>query len=52
MPARQLLREIREHGHPGSSSLPARYLNQGRADSGRPHIAPRKAAQILLTSPG
>jgi hypothetical protein len=28
-----------------------RYLNQGRADAGRPHIAPRNAAQILLTRP-
>ena len=47
----QLLREIRERGYPGSSNLLVRYLNQGRADSDRPHMAPRKATQILLTRP-
>lgn len=50
MPAQQLLREIRERGYPGSSNLLVRYLNQGRADSERPAISPRKATQILLTS--
>jgi transposase len=52
VPVQQLLREIRERGYLGSSNLLVRYLNQGRADAGRPHIAPRKAAQILLTNPG
>jgi transposase len=52
VPVRQLLREIRERGYPGSSNLLVRYLNQGRADSDRPHIAPRKATQLLLTRPG
>ncbi len=47
----QLLREIRERGYPGSSNLLVRYLNQGRADAERPHVAPRKATQILLTRP-
>jgi len=51
VPVRQLLREIRELGYPGSSNLLVRYINQGRADAERPHIAPRKAAQILLTRP-
>jgi transposase len=51
VPVQQLLREIRERGYPGSSNLLVRYINQGRADAGRPHIAPRKAAQILLTRP-
>jgi hypothetical protein len=51
VPVQQLLREIRERGYPGSSSLLVRYINQGRADAGRPHIAPRKATQILLTNP-
>ena len=51
VPVQQLLREIRERGYPGSSNLLVRYLNQGRADAERPHIAPRKAAQILLTRP-
>ena len=52
VPVRQLLREIRELGYPGSSNLLVRYISQGRADAGRPHIAPRKATQILLTNPG
>jgi zinc-finger of transposase IS204/IS1001/IS1096/IS1165/Transposase len=52
VPVQQLLREIRERGYPGSSNLLVRYINQGRADAGRPHIAPRKATQILLTNPG
>jgi transposase len=51
VPVQQLLREIRERGYPGSSNLLARYLNQGRADAERPHLAPRKATQILLTNP-
>ena len=51
VPVQQLLREIRELGYPGSSNLLVRYLNQGRADTGRPHIAPRKATQIMLTRP-
>jgi transposase len=51
IPVQQLLREIRELGYQGSSNLLVRYLNQGRADSDRPHLAPRKAAQLLLTRP-
>ena len=47
----QLLREIRERGYPGSSNLLVRYINQGRLDTEHPHIAPRKATQILLTNP-
>jgi transposase len=52
VPVQQLLREIRELGYPGSSNLLVRYINQGRTDAERPHIAPRKATQILLTRPG
>jgi len=51
VPVQQLLREIRERGYPGSSNLLVRYINQGRLDTERPHIAPRKATQILLTNP-
>ena len=51
VPVQQLLREIRELGYPGSSNLLVRYITQGRADVSRPHIAPRKATQILLTTP-
>lgn len=52
VPVRQLLREIRELGYQGSSNLLVRYLNQGRADTDRPHLSPRKATRLLLTRPG
>jgi transposase len=32
-------------------NLLVRYINQGRLDSDRPHLSPRRAARILLTSP-
>jgi transposase len=51
VPVQQLLREIRELGYQGSSNLLVRYINQGRADAERPHLAPRKVAQLLLTKP-
>jgi transposase len=51
VPVRQLLREIRGLGYPGSSNLLVRYLNQGRADAPRPHLSPRKAVQLLLSKP-
>jgi Transposase len=51
IPVQQLLREIRELGYQGSSNLLVRYLNQGRAEGGRPHLSPRRAARILLTRP-
>jgi transposase len=51
VPVQQLLREIRELGYPGSSSLLVRYLNQGRADAPRSHLSPRKAVRLLLTRP-
>ena len=47
----QLLREIRERGYQGSSNLLVRYINQGRLDSDRPHLSPRRAARIVLTKP-
>jgi transposase len=51
VPVQQLLREIRERGYQGSSNLLVRYMNQGRLDSDRPHLSPRRAARILLTKP-
>ena len=51
VPARQLLREIRELGYQGSSNLLVRYLTQGRAEANRPHLSPRRAARLLLTRP-
>jgi transposase len=50
-PVQQLPREIRERGYQGSSNLLVRYINQGRLDSDRPHLSPRRAARILLTKP-
>ena len=51
IPVWQLLREIRERGYQGSSNLLVRYINQGRLDSDRPHLSPRRATRILLTRP-
>ena len=51
VPVQQLLREIRERGYQGSSNLPVRYVNQGRVDSDRPHLSPRRAGRTLLTRP-
>ena len=51
IPVQYLLREIRERGYRGSSNLLVRYINQGRLDSDRPHLSPRRAARILLTRP-
>jgi transposase len=51
VPVQQLLHEIRERGYQGSSNLLVRYINQGRLDSDRPHLSPRRAARILLTRP-
>ena len=45
IPVQQLLREIRERGYQGSSNLLVRYINQGRLDSDRPHLSPRRAAR-------
>ena len=50
-PVQHLLREIRERGYQGSSNLLVRYINQGRLDSDRPHLSPRRATRILLTRP-
>ena len=51
VPLQQLLREIRERGYQGSSSLLVRYVNQGRVDRDRPHLAPRRAARPLPQPP-
>jgi transposase len=51
VPVLQLLREIRELGYQGSRTLLVQYLAQGRADTGRPHLSPRRAARLLLTRP-
>jgi hypothetical protein len=45
VPVQHLLAEIRERGYQGSSNLLVRYINQGRLDSDRPHLSPRRAAR-------
>jgi hypothetical protein len=45
VPVQQLLREIRELGYQGSSNLLICYISQGRAEGGRPHLSPRRAAR-------
>ena len=51
IPVQHLLRQIRERGYQGSSNLLVRYINQGRLDSDRPHLSPRRATRLLLTRP-
>ncbi|GLW56818.1 hypothetical protein Kpho01_48290 [Kitasatospora phosalacinea] len=51
VPVTHLLREIKELGYTGSANLLVRYLNQGRAEGGRPVIIPKHFARLLLTRP-
>ena len=51
VPVQQLLREIRELGYACSSNLLVRYITQGRVESDRPHLSPRRVARLLLTRP-
>ena len=51
VPVTHLLREIRELGYTGSANLLVRYVNQGRVESDHAHLAPRRAAGLLLTHP-
>ena len=44
--------EIREPDCTGSMNLPCRYITPGgRAESGRPHLSPRRVTRLLLTRP-
>ena len=51
VPVHQLLAEIREMGYPGSMNLLYRYITQGRVESDRPHLSPKRVARLLLTRP-
>jgi transposase len=51
VPVQQLLREIRELGYQGSRTLLVQYLSQGRDETSRPHLSPRRVARLLLTRP-
>jgi hypothetical protein len=52
VPVLRLLAEIRELGYTGSMNLLYRYITQGRVESDRPHLSPRRVARLLLTRPG
>jgi transposase len=51
VPVHQLLAEIREQGYGGSMNLLYRYITQGRVESDRPHLSPKRVARLLLTRP-
>lgn len=47
----QLLREIKELGYTGTSNLLHRYINQGRVESDRRPVSPRRLTSLILTDP-
>lgn len=51
MSVRQLLKEIKDLGYRGSSNLLYRYINQGRVESDRPAVSPRRFKSLLCTAP-
>jgi transposase len=51
VPVLQLLNEITELGYTGSQNLLYRYITQGRVESDRPAISPRRLTRYLLTHP-
>ena len=52
VPVRRLFAEIQQLGYSGSLHLLHRYITQGRVESDRPVISPRRLARYLLTRPG
>ncbi|WP_034272546.1 ISL3 family transposase [Haloechinothrix halophila] len=51
VPVLQLLHEITELGYTGSQNLLYRYITQGRVESDRPAISPKRLTRYLLTHP-
>lgn len=51
MPVHQLLAEIKQRGYTGSHNLLYRYITQGRVESDRPAISPKRLTRYLLTRP-
>ncbi len=49
VPVTTLLAEIKTLGYRGSMNLLVRYLNQGRADTDRPPISPRRLTGLILS---
>ena len=52
VPVLQLLEEIKALGYAGSQNLLYRYITQGRAESERSHLSPRRATRLLVANPG
>jgi transposase len=48
---KQLLKEIKDLGYQGSQNLLYRYINQGRVESDRPAVSPRRLKGLLCTEP-
>lgn len=51
VPVQRLFAEIKQLGYNGSLNLLYRYITQGRVESDRPAISPRRLARYLLTRP-
>lgn len=51
VPTLQLLTEIKALGYTDSQNLFYRYITQGRVESARSHLSPRRAARLLVTKP-
>lgn len=51
VPVQTLFAEIKQLGYNGSLNLLYRYITQGRVESDRPAISPRRLARYLLTRP-
>lgn len=51
VPVQRLFEEIKQLGYTGSLNLLHRYITQGRVESDRPAISPRRLARYLLTRP-
>ncbi|MBN9743468.1 ISL3 family transposase [Amycolatopsis sp. A1MSW2902] len=51
VPVKTLFTEITQLGYTGSLNLLQRYITQGRVESDRPAISPRRLARYLLTRP-
>jgi transposase len=51
VPILQLLTEIKALGYTGSQNLLYRYITQGRVESERSHLSPRRVTRLLVTKP-
>ena len=51
VPILQLLTEIKALGYTGSQNLLYRYITQGRVESERSHLSPRRVTRLLATKP-